>query len=272
MDRRSAFEPYTQILDGLTRRLGLFPYLDGERLDLADRLTYEAFRADSLDDGTVFHRPQAQVYWKLMEGENVVLSAPTSFGKSLIIDAVVASGKHAEVLVIVPTIALIDETRRRLSRKFGASYRILTHGSQVRGERNVYVFTQERFLDAAIEQIDFFVIDEFYKLGDADERCMLLNQVLYKLLKTKAQFYMLGPNIQGLAESSSASLNYVGYIEKYRTVVADVEDHRGAGDEFARLVALCQTLHEPTIIFCSSPSRCAKVAEVLVAGRDKQWK
>jgi replicative superfamily II helicase len=42
-------------------------------------------------DEIVFHRVQAEVYARLMEGENVVLSAPTSFGKSLIIDAVVAS-------------------------------------------------------------------------------------------------------------------------------------------------------------------------------------
>ena len=57
----------------------------------------------------VFHRVQAQVYWHLIDGENVILSAPTSFGKSLIIDALIASGKYRRIVLVVPTIAPIDE-------------------------------------------------------------------------------------------------------------------------------------------------------------------
>jgi rhodanese-related sulfurtransferase len=268
MDRRDAFGRYTPMLDALVREVGLFPYLDPDQLHFADRLAYEVFRANNLGEDIVFHRPQAQVFWTLMAGENVVLSAPTSFGKSLIIDAAIASGRYKNVLVIVPTIALIDETRRRLTKRFRGQYHVITHQTQERGERTLFVFTQERYIEAEIENIDFFVIDEFYKLGpgrtDDDDRCMLLNQVLYRLLKTGAQFYMLGPNIEGLTDASSESLKYRGFIERYRTVVAEIHDYRGKGNDLDRLVALCQSLHDPTIIFCRSPARCAEVANKLI--------
>jgi hypothetical protein len=268
LDQRGAFGQYAPMLDALVRQVGLFPYLEPESLGLADRIAYEVYRANALGEDVVFHRPQAEVYWTLMGGENVVLSAPTSFGKSLIIDAAIGSGRYKNILIIVPTIALIDETRRRLTKRFRAQYRVLTRGTQVRGDRNIFVFTQERYVEAGIDDVDFFVIDEFYKLGpgrnEEDERCMLLNQVLYRLLKTGAQFYMLGPNIEGLTEASSESIKYRGFIQRYRTVVAEVHDYRGKGSEMDRLVALCKTLHDPTIIFCRSPKRCADVAEKLI--------
>ncbi len=108
-----------------------------------------------------------------MDGESVVLSAPTSFGKSLVIDALIASGQYRNVAIVVPTIALIDETRRRLSR-FSPTYKVITRVSQPLAERNLLVLTQERVLDIEkLPDIDLFVIDEFYKLspdreGDAD--------------------------------------------------------------------------------------------------------
>jgi hypothetical protein len=97
---------------------------------------------------------------------------------------------------------LIDETRRRLSR-YRNYYKIITHASQHSAEHNIFILTQERVLELpSIEQIDFFVIDEFYKLSPGrgeDERCALLNQVFYRLIKTGKQFYMLGPGISGIS-------------------------------------------------------------------------
>ena len=135
------------MLDALIREHGLFPYLDDpESLGMADRLAYEVHRPLGIDD-IVFHAKQAEVYRLLADGRNVVLSAPTSFGKSLVIDGILATGRYRTAVLIVPTIALIDETRRRLTRRFRGQYKIVTHPSQPPGERTVYVLTQERFLD-----------------------------------------------------------------------------------------------------------------------------
>ena len=82
-----------------------------------------------MEESFVFHRAQAEIYRRLIEGENVILSAPTSFGKSRIIDAVIATEQYKNIAVIVPTIALIDETRIRLS-SFSEKYKVITQLNQ----------------------------------------------------------------------------------------------------------------------------------------------
>ena len=130
MEFRDAFGGAAIIIDGLIRKVGLFPYLQAAQLSLADLLAYEAHRAEGLGDDIVFHRAQAHVFTLLMNGENVALSAPTSFGKSLLIDAAIASGKYRNIAIVVPTLALIDETRKRIERRFGDRYKVITRPSQ----------------------------------------------------------------------------------------------------------------------------------------------
>jgi len=271
LEHRRLFNSSGQIIDALVRQVGLFPYLSPERIGIRDRLALEAFRPPNLGN-IVFHRPQARVYWTLIAGDNVVLSAPTSFGKSLIIDAIIASERHKDILIVVPTIALIDETRRRLSERFRNKYKVITHAFQDPGRRNVYVLTQERALEMVqLDKVDFFVIDEFYKLTPRkdydDDRCARLNEVFYRIIKTGKQFYMLGPNILGLAQDLNTRFRCTTFIEPYRTVVSQLHDMRGKGDDWSRLVGLCKTLKEPTIIFCSSPARATRVAQELISSK-----
>jgi ATP-dependent helicase YprA (DUF1998 family) len=100
LDHRDALGPHASALDAILRRTGLFPYLEPERLGTRDLLAVEAHRPlDMAEEDVVFHRVQADVYRRLMDGESVVLSAPTSFGKSLVIDALIASGRYRNVVV-----------------------------------------------------------------------------------------------------------------------------------------------------------------------------
>ncbi len=46
--------------------------------------------------------------------KNLIVSAPTSFGKSLLIEDIVASRKYKNIVIIQPTLALLDETRKKL--------------------------------------------------------------------------------------------------------------------------------------------------------------
>jgi superfamily II helicase len=268
LEMREHFVLGQEILDGLVRHFGLFQYLEPADLPWPDQIAYEVHRPANLEDEIVFHRPQAEVYWTLLAGENVILSAPTSFGKSLIIDAVIASGRYRNILIVVPTVALIDETRRRLSRRFRNSYKIITHGSQTREERNIFVATQERVLKEDVDDdIDLFVIDEFYKLSPArgeDDRSALLNQVVYRLVKKVRQFYMLGPNVLGISSDFGRRVKYRTFLEPYRTVVSELHNVGGEGNEFDRLISLCKTLDDSTLIFCRSPDRATRVAKYLV--------
>ena len=268
LERREAFGKAAPVLNALVRQVGLFPYLEEDELGLADTIAYEFHRPQNMEgERVVFHRVQAQVYDHLMNGDNVVLSAPTSFGKSLIIDAIVASGKFQNIVVVVPTIALIDETRRRLSR-FSRDFKIITHGSQRRAEKNLLIMTQERILELeTLEAVDFFVIDEFYKLQPRHEdtdRSFLLNEAFYRLYKTGAQFYLLGPNVRGLDTGLVKRLDLHFIKTDYKTVASEIHHVKSdQGDEEA-LVNLCKELNEPTLIYCSSPARVRKIAESLL--------
>jgi len=270
LENRSCFGEYAVILDSLLRARGLYPYLDTESLYGKELLSHEAHRPIGLEE-IVLHQEQAEVYLRLMAGENVVLSAPTSFGKSLVVDAVVASGKYQNIAVVVPTIALIDEIRRRLSLRFGQTYKVITHASQALEARNIYVMTQERILDfTEMPQLDFFVIDEFYKLDprrDAD-RSFLLNQAFYRLLKTNAQFYMLGPNIERVPDSFSTSLRSTFISTPYATVVTEqIRIESSKHDALEKLISLCKELDDSTLIYCASPASARRVAAALVSSR-----
>jgi len=134
LEHRSLLNGHNLIMDKLLREIGLFPYIDDvESLGVKDQIAFEFNRPLGLDaEDIVFHRSQAEVYRSLLDGESIILSAPTSFGKSLIIDAIIAAGKFSNIAVVVPTISLIDETRRRLS-KFSKTYKLITHPSQPKG-------------------------------------------------------------------------------------------------------------------------------------------
>lgn len=268
LEHRSRFGPSQPVLDSLTRAAGLFPYLDPEDLSAGDLLAFEFHRPVDFDDTITFHRVQAQVYRELLDGRNVVLSAPTSFGKSLIIDAMIATGKYNNVVVVVPTIALIDETRRRLSR-FSDRFKVIAHPSRAPGERNVFVYTQERVVEGLGNQpVDFFVIDEFYKLhpGADDRRMSILNHAFHMLAGTGAQFYMLGPNINGIPSGFPEQFNCTFLSTDYRTVVSEITRIKAKGQQREeQLVQLMGELREPTLIYCSSPARVRKIAKLLVS-------
>jgi len=261
LDRREEFNGYREVVDSLALAVGLYPYASTETLSTSELLEYEAHRPEGMAD-IVFHRVQAAVYNYLMDGESVILTAPTSFGKSLIIDGLLASESFDNVAIVVPTIALIDETRRRLSEQFRERYKLVTHPSQAFGLRNILVMTQERILDVAeLPQLDLFVVDEFYKLdpsGDAD-RANLLNQAFYRLRATGAQFYLLGPTVGELP----LQLDEMARVIKtdFSTVALDVQKVESKGSEDVEaLVRLCRTLDEPTLIFCKSPRQARDVA------------
>lgn len=236
-------------------------------LSLRDLLAYEYHRPENLGDQIVFHREQADVYRRLLAGESVILSAPTSFGKSRVVDAMIASGRYDNIVVVVPTLALIDETRRRLS-SFSDTYKIVTHISQSPAKKNVFVFTAERVVAyEKFPKIDFFVIDEFYKIGAMEEdesRTVALNEAFYRLLRDRGQFYLLGPNIQRIPAGLEDAYRCFFYPTKFATVAVDTIRAPGAGRNTERLLSVLKSLSEPTLIYCSSPGRVNDVARAML--------
>jgi hypothetical protein len=257
-----------EVIAAVCRDVGLYPYMDPQNASFRDLVSY-AYHVPVGLDGVVFHRVQTEVYQALLNGENVVLSAPTSFGKSLIVDALIASGRYRTIVLVVPTIALIDETRRRLWGRFQQQYQIITHRSQIVRERDpvIYVLTQERLQEREdIKSVDLFMIDEVYKIDPRrnDDRMISLNIVAYRFMKLAKQFYFLGPNFQDIDFGEIARRPRL-FVTQYKTVAVDLEDRFGLEDPVSNLLELLPTLRdEQTLLFVKSPQSAIDVARKLI--------
>ena len=282
LNERAKFDSYEKILKGLVRKAGLYPYLLSE---FDSRTAYEDFvlemyRSEHAPE-FVFHSLQFRIYRLLLAGHNVVLSAPTSMGKSAIVDALLANGGYRRIVIVVPTIALIDETRRRISAKFSEHYDVIHHTSQVpRKKKNtVYILTQERVNERQdIKNIDLFIIDEFYKLafhGAPDERAIALNIALSKLLVASKQFYMIGPNIDEIRGLGNFNKKYYFIPANFNTVAVNVSEYNiKPNDEPGKRSCLLNILEADrkkkggqgqTIIYCKSPHAAAEIARFLAS-------
>jgi hypothetical protein len=275
LDKFALFDAVEQsLLLNMVRAVGLFPYITPHlsNMALSDRLAYEAHRVEGVEPGLVFHHLQAHVFSLIMQGQNVVLSASTSVGKSLVIDAVLAQRRFKKVVVIVPTIALIDETRRRLVKRF-RDFNLITHPSQEAAPdvTNVYLLTQERVIQRPdLDDVEFFVLDEFYKIdlgSDKDEstRAVDLSLAFHKLAKTGAQFYMLGPHIQKISGLYDYEYHFIP--SDYSTVAVDVQNFNlgmRSEERTQKLLELVRTLKSPTLIYCQAPASANRVAEYLI--------
>ncbi|KST57978.1 hypothetical protein AO398_23695 [Methylobacterium sp. GXS13] len=268
---------YGALLDALVREVGLFPYADRTlHRSLEDQILIEAHRVHGVGEERFFHSLQLSVFQELAAGRNVVLSAPTSVGKSLVVDAVLATGQHRRAVIVVPTIALIDETRRRITASLGRTHDVITHPGQARredGRPTVYVLTQERALGRDdLDDADFLVIDEFYKLdmrdGDDDERSIDLNVCFHRLAEKGAQFYLIGPSIASVA-GLATGYRHVFIPSDFSTVSLDITYFglkQDSSDRAAKLVELCRELTSPTLVYCQSPRSARDAARNIYLG------
>lgn len=151
------------------------------------------------------HREQYKLLKALLDNKNIAVSAPTSFGKSFVVDAFIKLKKPHNVMIIVPTIALTDETRRRIYKKFSQQYNIITTTDAELAERNIFIFPQERAIHYVdkLESLDILIIDEFYKsskLFEKDRAANLIKAIIELGHKAKQRYY-LAPNISRIEDN-----------------------------------------------------------------------
>ncbi|ESX83473.1 DEAD/DEAH box helicase [Mesorhizobium sp. LSHC412B00] len=264
-----ALESLLPVTQGLLREVGLFPYLESAELDWQDAIARESFRpSGELASGYLFHREQAHAFDVLALGQNLVLSAPTSFGKSFLVDNLIDVRRPRTVVLVVPTLALLDEQRRRLDKAFGRAYRIIHRNDQLLSEDmgNILVLTQERLRDRTdLPKIDLLIIDEFYKLNadiqDARSRC--LNIVFSRYAPRAKQIFLLGPNLDYDVDLGRI---FAKRIDSDATTVATIiHDFSHESFKRKRLAALlAERSMEKSLVFCKSPASARKLAESLI--------
>lgn len=268
---------YTPIVNHLIRKTGLYPYIDIENAILEDRLVYDAFKVDTGEsEPLTLHREQSNVLKKLLDGKNLAISAPTSFGKSFVIDSFISINKPNNILIIVPTIALTDEIRRRIYKKFSNEYKIITTTDVELSDKNIFIFPQERAIGYinTIEDLDLLVIDEFYKASfDFDkERSSALQKAILKLGKKAKQKYYLAPNIEKLNTNLfTEGMEFL--LIKFNTVYLSIHDlykNINKKSKNTKFIELLKTHNnEKTLVYAGTYTEINTVSELVNNGIPK---
>ena len=267
---------YTDIVT----KCGFYPYLEKEQenfyLDnLRGEISKEFHKANYIKGNIYFHSAQQEVCDLLLNTEsNLVISAPTSFGKSLLIEELVASNKYKNIVVIQPTLALLNETRNNL-RKYEDQYKIIVRVADEPDEKkgNLFLLTAERVMEYKdMPHIDMFILDEFYKISQKrdDERYEVLNNACNKMLNIhKSRFYFLGPNIDKISQEFIDKYDVIFKKYDYTLVVNEESEIKNNENYYTdknveikelRLFEELVKLNEQTIIYCSSPQKSTETA------------
>ncbi|MGF2146432.1 DEAD/DEAH box helicase [Vagococcus fluvialis] len=249
----------------LIERAGFYPYLkmsNDESLGIQAKIRKEWYKSQYLD-GVYFHAKQKIIELKINEGKNVAVSAPTSFGKSLIIEEIVAQNRFDNILIIQPTLALIDETRKKMSKYL--DYNIIVNTLQKTNEKNILILTAERVLEYEnLPKIDFFIVDEFYKVSTrrSDERIDVLNIAVHKMLKLNPQALFLTPSINALSNDFINRYDIAFFKTEYSLVNTNVHEIRfkNSSEKKIKLFEMLSTNTEPSLVYMSSPYKAYNLA------------
>lgn len=127
--------------------------------------------------------------------DNAVIVAPTSYGKSEMMLAKIAERFDRATCVVVPTRALIAQTRAALivdTRVRESRVRVITHpDAYVNDDHFVAVLTQERLQRLLANnsglKIDLLLVDEAHNLLSGDPRATELSQVILTALARRPE-------------------------------------------------------------------------------------
>lgn len=260
----------------LIESFGFYPYLKdkNELLNTAALVRCEyhksKFIKDSKNNRVTFHYWQKVLEEKISNRQNLLISAPTSFGKSLLIQEFVARKKYSNILIIQPTLALIDETRKKLQ-NYQDFYNIVVNTSQdINETNNLFILTSERVLDILpkINNIDLFIVDEFYKISNHkhDDRVSQLNIAFYKVMFKKPQLMLLTPSIDSVDNNFTKKYGLNFFKTEYSLVRQELKKISCGSEEEkkAKLFELLSNLSEPTIVYVKSPIQAEELSNEFI--------
>jgi len=148
----------------------------------------------------------------------VAIIAPTSYGKSELIIQSCNDNPNSNICILVPTKALLAQTRQRLIRGLvnGSTRKIITHPEMYNADDDnfIAVLTQERLLrlmrKASNLSFDTVFIDEAHNLLEDDQRSVLLAKTIILLgnRKQETAFKFLTPF---LVDAVSLSVRYTNF-------------------------------------------------------------
>lgn len=199
-------------------------------------LVYNAFATSALDNNISLHPEQRNVLGLIEENRGLIFSAPTSFGKTFIVFEYICRMQPHNVVMIVPTLALIDEYKRKIIRQYKekfSDYNIYLSIDPEKiydfSKKNIFIVTHDRVIDESVatlfESIDFLIIDEVYKLqkDSSNNRVLILNIAYYNMVKRSEKYVLLAPFISGVENLDKLDDIPAFYSTNFSPVVNDVK-------------------------------------------------
>lgn len=199
-------------------------------------LVYNAFATSALDNNISLHPEQRKVLGLIEENRGLIFSAPTSFGKTFIVFEYICRMQPQNVVMIVPTLALIDEYKRKIIRQYKekfSDYNIYLSIDPEKiydfSKKNIFIVTHDRVIDESVatlfESIDFLIIDEVYKLqkDSSNNRVLILNIAYYNMVKRSKKYVLLAPFIIGVENLDKLDDIPAFYSTNFSPVVNDVK-------------------------------------------------
>ncbi|GJM03114.1 MAG: hypothetical protein DHS20C08_16150 [Rhodomicrobium sp.] len=206
------FMPIVRSIENLSKEdddeKGFFPEFFSSLVDL-----YQV-------QGAIFTEQQLHLssFFEEHSEDDVTITAPTSYGKSELISNFCNRNLNASVCIVVPTKALLAQTKQRLlrKRKVDDNRQIITHPEMFQGgEQNIIaVFTQERLLRMFVKHpsihFNFVFVDEAHNLLGDNQRALLLASVII-LQKKRAPNSKVKYLTPFLVDNSNLQLRYQGF-------------------------------------------------------------
>lgn len=147
-----------------------------------------AYRSNFKRENLIQTEAQAELFdsFSTYAKQSVTVIAPTSYGKSQLIEELIVERKDENIAIVVPTKALVAQTRRRIMQVLGREEqrRVVVHHdmSYDSSKPIIAVVTQERLLrllqKSSSLKFDQLIIDEAHNLLGGDKRARLLASVI----------------------------------------------------------------------------------------------
>lgn len=200
-----------------------------------ESLLYNAFATSVLDESISLHPEQLRIIKHIENNSASIISAPTSFGKTFCIFEYIARHTPNNIVLIVPTLALVDEYFKKIIKKyhyFFSKYKVFTTISETDvynfSKYNIFILTHDRIVNESayskLEVIDFLVIDEVYKLETdiQNDRVLVLNMAYYFLAKIASKYTLLAPFISGVLNTDKLDKKPTFISSDFSPVVNDI--------------------------------------------------
>lgn len=239
-------------------------YVESDNQTLVEKILYvknDLRQVKHIKDKKVCFAPQQlEALDFLREKDRCILSAPTSFGKTLIIKEYIYVEKPTIVVYIVPTNALAYE----LENSFKNNPSFFTYSifdrkkleitEIMNDEPLLFIGTQEKYLeikDSLPEKIDLFVIDEAYKLEDStrEQRGYKLSEsFLDSVTRKSKKIFLLSPNAKFIGFEKYDFKDFNSLYNPVDKVFSIIDEEKF----FHILYKKAQK--DKTILFCDTPS------------------